>query len=308
MKLLKNEENKTYPWYKFYKGFKANLDYPKCTMYELIYRSAQAYPSYIAYSYYGNKVTYRSFMNKIDDVLENVPRTYEGLKEYLENDDIKQIKVDIKNTFNNDDFEKEKALIKGEFDEKRNVLMEKLNKDSEKHGFQVKSAQNGIYMMPILNGKTIEQEDFEKLDESIKQQFEEKSVIVQEQIIQAIGEIKEIEKQTAKRLEEWQSNIALLTVNQHINYIKSKFKRNKKITKFLDSIKKDILKNIDYFLVEPGQEQANVQQAPNPRPEIQKPWLNYRVNLFVDNSNQEGAPVIMDSNYSYQNLFGKRKS
>ena len=158
---------------------------------------------------------------------------------------IKDIQVDIKNTFNNDDFEKEKALIKGEFDEKRNVLMEKLNKDSEKHGFQVKSAQNGIYMMPILNGKTIEQEDFEKLDESIKQQFEEKSVIVQEQIIQAIGEIKEIEKQTAKRLEEWQSNIALLTVNQHINYIKSKFKRNKKITKFLDSIKKDILKNID---------------------------------------------------------------
>ena len=67
MKLLKKEENKNYPWYKFYKGFKANLDYPNCTMYELIYRSAQAYPAYIAYSYYGNKVTYKSFINKIDE-------------------------------------------------------------------------------------------------------------------------------------------------------------------------------------------------------------------------------------------------
>ena len=36
-----------------------------------------------------------------------------------------------------------------------------------------------------------------------------------------------------------------------------------------------------------------------------EPWLNYRVNLFVDNSNLEGAPVIMDSNYTYQNIFGK---
>ncbi len=36
-----------------------------------------------------------------------------------------------------------------------------------------------------------------------------------------------------------------------------------------------------------------------------EPWLNYRVNLFVDNSNFEGAPVIMDSNYTYQNIFGK---
>lgn len=227
-------------------------------------------------------------------------------KEFKETMDtfIKDIQIDIKNTFNNDDFEKEKALIKGEYDEKRNILMAQLNKKSEKHGFQVKSAQNGIYMMPILDGKTIEQEDFEKLDESIKKQYEEKSVIVQEQIIQAIGEIKEIEKQTAKKLEEWQSNIALLTVNNHINYIKSKFKRNKKITIFLDSIKKDILKNIDYFLVEPPQEQAGP-QMPGPRPEMPKPWLNYRVNLFVDNSEQEGAPVIMESDYSYHNIFGK---
>lgn len=216
---------------------------------------------------------------------------------------IKDIQVDIKNTFNNDDFEKEKALIKNEYEEKRNVLMEELNKKSEKYGFQVKSAKNGIYMMPVLDGKTIEQEDFEKLDESIKQQFEEKSVIVQEHIIQAIGQIKEIEKQTEKKLEEWQSNIALLTVNSHINYIKSKFKRNKKITIFLDSVKKDILKNVEYFLSEPPCEQT--QTAPGPRIEMPKPWLNYRVNLFVDNSEQEGAPVIMDSNYSYHNIFGK---
>lgn len=36
-----------------------------------------------------------------------------------------------------------------------------------------------------------------------------------------------------------------------------------------------------------------------------KPWLNYRVNLFVDNSNLEGAPVIMDTNYAYSNIFGR---
>lgn len=42
-----------------------------------------------------------------------------------------------------------------------------------------------------------------------------------------------------------------------------------------------------------------------PRQEPKQPWLNYRVNLFIDNSQTEGAPVIMDSNYSYHNLFGK---
>ena len=225
-------------------------------------------------------------------------------KEFKESMDsfIKDIRNDIKSTFNNDDFEKEKALIKQDFEEKRANIIEKLNKDTEKFGFQVKSAQNGIYMMPVINGKTIEEDEFDKLDESIKEDFERKAEIVQAQVMEAIGKIKELEKASDKRLEEWQANIALLTVNTHINYLKSKYKRNKKINQFLNDIKQDILKNISAFTTT---EEVNKNSMPGPKPEPNKPWLNYRVNLFVDNSNLDGAPVIMDSNYTYQNIFGK---
>ena len=217
---------------------------------------------------------------------------------------IKEVKKDIKKTFNADDFEKEKALIKKEFEEKREVVLTKLNEDSQKHGFQVKSAQNGIYMMPVVEGKVIQEEEFDKLDEEIKKQYEEKSVIVQQQIMDAISVIKQIERQSDKKVSEWQSNVALLTVNAHINYIKSKYKRNKKITQFLNDVKQDVLKNVSYFLEEdkaPNPQQ--MQQGPAQRK--QDPCLNYRVNLFIDNSDREGCPVVMDSNYSFQNLFGK---
>ena len=151
---------------------------------------------------------------------------------------ILEVKKDIKKTFNADDFEKEKALLKQEFEEKRSNILDKLNEDASKHNFQVKSSQNGIYMMPIVNGKAIDEEEFDKLDNSIKQIYEEKSTIVQAQIMDAIEQIKIIEKQSDKKISEWQSNIALLTINVHINYLKSQFKRNKKITKFLNDVKK----------------------------------------------------------------------
>ena len=216
---------------------------------------------------------------------------------------IKDIKNDINNTFSNEDFEKEKNLIKQEFEQKRSNLLEKLNKESAKYGFEVKTAQNGIYMMPVVDGKTLQEEEFEQLDEEIKKEYEDKSNIVQEQIISAISQIKTIEKESDKRIEEWQSNIALMTVNARINIVKSNFKRNKKISKFLDDIKKDILKNVPAFM----DQKQTVNQTGTPMQAMQqpKPWLNYRVNLFVDNSNLEGAPVIMDSNYSYYNIFGK---
>ncbi len=215
---------------------------------------------------------------------------------------ILEVKKDIKKTFNADDFEKEKALIKQEFEEKRSYLLEKLNEDASKYNFQVKSSQNGIYMMPIVEGKAIDEEEFDKLDSNIKQEYEEKSVIVQNQIMEVIEQIKTIERQSDKKISEWQSNIALLTINVHINYLKSKFKRNKKITKFLNDVKQNILKNVSYFVDEDKEKEK--QQQVNPANRKQDPSLNYRVNLFVDNSNREGAPVIMDSNYSYHNIFG----
>ena len=216
---------------------------------------------------------------------------------------IKEIKKDIQKTFNNDDFEKEKALIKQAFETKRSALLDKLNESAAKYNFQVKAAQNGIYMMPVVDGKAIEEEEFDKLDDEIKQQYEEKSVIVQEQIMEVISQIKDIERESDKKISEWQSNVALLTVNVHINYLKSKYKRNKKINKFLNDVKQDVLKNIPIFLEEKNE---NDKQQVQPGPNIKKPdpCLNYRVNLFVDNSSKEGAPVIMDSNYSYQNIFG----
>ena len=179
--------------------------------------------------------------------------------------------------------------------------MEKLNKSSLKSGFEVKATNNGVYMMPVIDGKTIEEEEFNKLDDEVRRTFEENSAVVQDQIIEAINQIKVLEKENNKKIEEWQSNIALLTINAHINPLKQKYKKYKKVTTFLDNIKTDILKNMNLFIQDSPATNSN---QPN-KQEPAKPWLNYRVNLFVDNSNLEGAPVIMDSNYQYHNLFGK---
>ena len=219
---------------------------------------------------------------------------------------IRNIRRDIKKTFNNDEFEKEKKVIKQEFETKKEAILAKLNDKTLKQGFQVKSAQNGIYMMPVYEGKTVEEEEYEKLPLEVKSEFESKSQVVQEMIFDTLSELKLIENKADKKIDEWQSNVALLTVNIHINNVKSNYKRNKKINTFLDNVKKDILKNINTFMMP---ESANDSKQPVP-PQMKamqnnEPWLNYRVNLFVDNSHLEGAPVIMDSNYKFQNIFGK---
>lgn len=225
-------------------------------------------------------------------------------KSFVQNMDslIDDVKKYLKRTFNNEDFEKEKTLIKQKYEEKREKLLNNLNKETLKHDFQVKAAPNGIYMLPVFDGKALDETEFEKLDDEIKHGYEEKSNIVQEQIMHVIGQLKFIEKEAEKKIDEWQSNIALLTINAYINPIRTAYKKNAKIVTFLDNVKKDILKNITHFI---NEDVCNSSSPQVSKSEVTKPWLNYRVNLFVDNSNTIGSPVIMDSNYSYQNLFGR---
>ena len=216
---------------------------------------------------------------------------------------VKDIRRDMKKTFNNDDFEKEKKIIKQEFEERREKILENLNKRTTVQGFQVKSTANGVYMMPILDGKVLAEDEFDALEDSVKREFEERSALVQDQVLEALAEIKTIERASEKKIDEWQSNIALLTINVHINSIKANYKRNKIISNYMENVKKDILSHIPLFLE--NEEDEKQPQSPMQKPEEKQPWLNYRVNLFIDNSKLEGAPVIMDTNYTYTNIFGR---
>ena len=215
---------------------------------------------------------------------------------------VKDIRRDIKKTFNNEDFEKEKKAIKQEYDAKRENLLEQLNKRTMVQGYKVQATANGVYMMPVLDGKPLEEEEFEALEESVKRDFEERSSLVQDQVLEALAAIKGLEREADKKIEEWQASIAHLTIDVHINSIKANYKRNKKISTYLDNIKKDILRNISLFLAPEPDNKTPI--PPNQKPETVSPWLNYRVNLFIDNSKLEGAPVIMDNNYLYNNIFG----
>ena len=214
---------------------------------------------------------------------------------------IENIKVEIKTAFNNQDFATEKANIEKSVEEKKVKMIEKLNKDAAKQGFEIKNTPSGIYFLPMINGKTLTEDEFNALDDTTKNEFERRSVEIQKETIDVMSKIKELERKANERMSSWQNNIALFAVSIQINELRNKYKKFTKIQTFLKNVQKDILSNISEFIAEPQPQP----QMPMPRNDALKPWQKYQVNLFVDNSNLDGAPVIIDSNPSYYNLFGK---
>ena len=62
------KDYKERPWLKYYEedNIPANIEYPDCSMVDMIMQSAEKWPDNVAYSYYGHKVTYKNFVKKIE--------------------------------------------------------------------------------------------------------------------------------------------------------------------------------------------------------------------------------------------------
>lgn len=212
------------------------------------------------------------------------------------------VKKYLQNGFKEDELEKQKQEIEKEFEtEKKNVL-DKLNLETKPKGFEIVESSNGVFMLPVIKGETLSKEEFEKLDSKTKLEFEARSKTIQDKIFEALSLLKESEMRKEEKVNSWKKEIAEILVSKAIVPLIDKFKNNKKILTYLGMVKQDILKNIDEFL---KQDFMQKQQQQNPMQIVTKPWDNYAVNLFVDNSLTRGAPVIMDINYTFENIFGK---
>lgn len=216
------------------------------------------------------------------------------------------VQNELSKAFDNEDYEKEKQKLINEFQVKRNNLMEKLESDAENLGLKVKTTSTGIYFLPMIEGKTLTEEEYGMLDDEIKYEIESKTSEMQEETIEIIRKIRNVESEAAEKINRWDGKIALFAVGIHINDIKEKYSEYEAVIKHLDCVQENILDNLDDFRdpYQDGEEEVN--ETPqwikkNDEHSISK----YRVNVIVDNSELMGAPVIIDYNPTYYNLQGR---
>lgn len=59
------------PWYESYGDIPQHLEYPDCSLYDMIVEVKNEHPNNISYNYYGTKVTYKQFIKQIDDAAKS---------------------------------------------------------------------------------------------------------------------------------------------------------------------------------------------------------------------------------------------
>jgi lon-related putative ATP-dependent protease len=218
------------------------------------------------------------------------------------------LKQELTKVFGSSEFEDEKERIVKRFQAEKDDIMETLQEAAKEKNFGVRTGNGGVYFMPIVDGKTISEEEFDTLDEDERQSITENSAEVQEAAAETMKKLKNIDKLIKQENEKTEYNVALLTVGYYLMSIQSKYADNDEVSKYLAAVKEDVLDNIGDFV-------SDCEQSEDDSLTAVMPWLahasenndlsRYKVNLIVDNSELEGAPVIVNRAPSYSALVGE---
>jgi ATP-dependent Lon protease len=217
---------------------------------------------------------------------------------------IQMLRTNIPELLKSDYYKEKKSEILESGQIKQKEVLKEFEDEVEKKGFSVVQVQVGLLtkpdLIPVIEGKPT---PFPKLEEKkredefpedklelLKKQYEELS-----QRMEDVGsKIKDIEEDMRKKLKEWDERSITPIINGSIQKIKEKFD-HPKISAYLDEVEKSLIENIDIF--------KNKEPKPG-QPVMGDPFLDYRVNLLIDNTGTKGAPVILENNPNYPHLFG----
>ena len=142
-------------------------------------------------------------------------------------------------------------------------------------------------------------EQFNKLDKEHQHKFHESIFSLQERLQDAIKKFPHWRKETKRKLQALNKEMAELAVNHSIDELKEKYGKWQAVLNYLDAVQKDIVEHVRDF---PHSEKVLPFMEP---PQDSDPFKRYQINLMVDFSHQRSAPVIYEDLPNYTNLIGR---
>jgi len=214
---------------------------------------------------------------------------------------IEAFRLDIPKALESSEYENKRAELLDSYQSASNELFQGLEKAAEKLGFSLQRTVSGLVIVPQKAGHNYTQEEYDALNEKKRQKLEKQGKELTEQLNEVLRQVREQEKITKDALAQADRDVGMSCLGHRLDPVREKYGELEKVLRYLDSVQEDILNTLDDFKPQSTQPQIPGIKMPRPEPTFDR----YQVNVLVDNKETDGAPVVFESNPTYNNLFGR---
>jgi lon-related putative ATP-dependent protease len=215
---------------------------------------------------------------------------------------IDEVRRELPKAFESEDYAAKRDETVRSVEEERRTLFTQLNQRAQQAGFILQSSARGLLIIPLIEGRPMSSEEIIALTPQVREEIERRRENLSGELRSAMRQLRGLEKKGNEELQKLNREVALYTIGHLISDLTEKYQVLPEVTSYIKEMQSDILENLTQFIQEPKPSP----QLPFPAPWLREaPFRKYEVNVVVDNANLKGAPVVMEQNPIYQNLFGR---
>jgi len=211
---------------------------------------------------------------------------------------IHDARIVLTKAFENDDFIKRRQNITDTLVLRQNELFNDVYDRAAKDSIRIKETPVEILTIPLKNGKSMTDEQFNKLSEAEQKAIRNAQDKYIDEIKVVVRESRRLEKDATEKIGRLENEAATFAISSLIQEMREKYASVPDVLKHLTEVKEDILGNLSGFLIS---DKTNVIPDTSTNNFIKR----YEVNVLVDNDLCQGAPVVIEPHPTYNNLFGR---
>lgn len=232
-----------------------------------------------------------------------------GLKEDMASF-IRDLVRDLPALYESQRFQQARKTVLTHFQERQKSVLLDFEKKVKERGFELVQVQVGNLMRPdiapVVGEKATNLDEIDGLvqkGEFSKEQYEALKVtqaLLEKQMAVVFRELRNIEKKAQQSVTEIEERLVMPMVDEYIEILKTTYE-SERVRSYLEEVRSNIKQNLNRF-------QKNQQPTPPANgaqeDEEEDDFLEYQVNLIVDNSDTEHIPIIIETNPKFKNIFG----
>ncbi len=217
---------------------------------------------------------------------------------------VADMREEIPARFEREAYQTEKQTLMRGYNADRETVLDEMEEKARGEGYSLfVDDQGGFTLYPLLEGKVVSDEEFERLDPELKKTLKAKGDRLLEEMGTALRRLSKEERGYRDREKDLERATAGEVVDAHLAALADFRAGSPAIDRYLAAMRADILDNLDAFLPQPAQ------AAPPPPAHGEGAYpedifYRYEANLFVDNGQRSGAPVVIEDHPTYFNLMG----
>ncbi|RMH81303.1 MAG: ATP-binding protein [Acidobacteria bacterium] len=212
---------------------------------------------------------------------------------------IELLKEEIPKAFESKEYEEEVAKVVKSVQVKKEEVARKLVESAEQHGLGVLFTPAGIKLLPLVGRRLVSEEEL-YTNSRIRESYERNLSEFEEKFRDFLRELRDLDHSLSDQILNLRSRVASYVVDRVFSRFEDRYIRYEGLSEYIERLKKELSRNVDLFLSWYSSRGNLAFQRI-----LEKSFNTFRVNVLVDNSNLEGAPVIFEEVPTFQNLFGK---